>query len=110
MAALHSTPNRTLDNRVVLRLPRGRVLVVSPGRVAVVHIVAADELLSVISAKEVWPHQCERSLASPCRLMARYFWTYAVVSDFPLIPYGRIHLKALSTNMIRYTDPPRDVS
>ena len=54
MASLHSTPNSTLDNRVLLRLPRGRVLAANPGRVAVVYIVAAD-LPAVISTKAVWP-------------------------------------------------------
>ena len=55
MAALHSTPNSPLDNRVLLRLLRGRVLAANPGRVAVVHIVAADELPAVISVKAVSP-------------------------------------------------------
>ena len=54
MAALYSTLNGTLDNRVLLRLPRGRVLTANSGRVAVVHIVAADELPAVISLKAVW--------------------------------------------------------
>ena len=54
MAALHSTPNNTLDNRVLLRFPRGRVLAANPGRVAAVHIVATDELRAVIGAKAVW--------------------------------------------------------
>ena len=34
-------------------------------------------------------------------MSAMNFFTYAVVSDFFFIPYGRIHLEALSTNMIR---------
>ena len=55
MAALHSTLNSTLNTRVLLRLSRGRVLAANPDRVAVVQIVAADELPAVISAKAVWP-------------------------------------------------------
>ena len=31
-----------------------------------------------------------------------------MVSDFLAIPYGRIHLYELSTDMIRYTEPPMD--
>ena len=34
-------------------------------------------------------------------ISARNVWTYAVVSNFFIMPYGHIHLEALSTNMIR---------
>lgn len=55
MAALDSAPNRTLENRVLLRPPRGRVLAANPGGVTLFHVFVNDGLPAVITCKAVWP-------------------------------------------------------
>ena len=90
MAALHGSPDRAFDNRVLLRLTRGRVFTANHRGVAKLHVVAAGEFSTVI-----------RTEAAMLFMSATNFRTYVVVSDFFLIPHGRIHLEALSTNMIK---------
>ena len=51
VAALHGSPDCTLHNRVLLWLPRGRVLAADPDGVAVVDVAAGDKLAPVIRAE-----------------------------------------------------------
>ena len=62
-----------------------------PNRVAEINEAATSELPTVRK-------QRGRPMVF---ISARNFCTYVVVSDFLLMPYGRIHLEALSTNLIR---------
>ena len=86
----------------LLWLNRGRVLAANPGGVADVDVAPAGKLLTVVRQK------AERLTlvvhVDDERLEGR--WGL----DFLSIPYGRILLDALSTNMMRYTDPSIDGS
>ena len=51
MATLHGPPDRALDNRVLLRLARGRVLAADPSGVAELDVAPAGELPAVVRAE-----------------------------------------------------------
>ena len=87
MAALRGAPDHTLDHRVLLRLTWSRVFAADLNGVAVVDVATNSPPLSVRK-------QCGRLMAI---MSATNFCTYALVSDSRFIPYGRIHLEALST-------------
>ena len=55
MTALHGSPDRAFDNRVLLRLTRGRVFTANPRGVAKLHVVAAGEFSTVVRTEAVRP-------------------------------------------------------
>ena len=92
VAILHRAPDRTLDDRVLLRLTRSRVSAADSDGVAVVNGAAAGERPTVVRAE---------SVRAPHGVHVGDELLHTRGGLFRFIPYGRIHLEVLSTNMIR---------
>ena len=94
MTTLHCSPDGAFDNGVLLRLTRGRVFTADLRGVAKFHVVAAGGFSTVVRTEAMRPPH-----------------VVYVGDELPhvrdgvclFIPYGRIHLEALSANTIRYS-------